>query len=494
MRYVSRRILAFFRAIPPFITTTRQAAHFRWALSHTHGLQGLFTINLVLYIQRLLAVAALTATAFGAAPPKIFPYTFTQQDLPNGLRLIVVPTDFPNIVATYIVVQTGSRNEVEPGHTGFAHLFEHMMFKGTEKFPQEKYTGTMQRIGATSNAFTTEDFTVYYTVFSKEDLATVLEMEADRFRNLKYTEPELKTEALAVLGEYNKNASDPSSRMEEVLDDTAFDRSTYKHTTMGFLKDIQDMPNQFEYSRNFFDRYYRPEYTTIVVVGDVKAKAVRDLVDKFWGDWKPGKYKAEIPQEPPQQGARTAHIDWPTPTLSILEIAYKGPAYTDTAKDTAALDALALLAFSPGSDLYHKLVVEEQKVAALSASAPRNVDPSLFEIEARVKKEADIDSVRDQILATVKSFQETPVDADRLSAVRKHLRYALAQRMQSSDAIAGILARYVALRRTPETINNLYDQYAALTPEDIQRAAAKYLMENSRTIVTLTPKAAGGGQ
>jgi zinc protease len=447
----------------------------------------------VLLNLRFLPVALLALAAWGAAPPKILPYAYTQQDLPNGLRLIVVPTDFPNIVATYIVVQTGSRNEVEPGHTGFAHLFEHLMFKGTEKYPQEKYTAALQRMGASSNAFTTEDFTCYYTVASKEDLGTVLEMEADRFRNLKYTEPELKTEALAVLGEYNKNSSNPSARLEEVLADTAFDRSTYKHTTMGFLKDVQDMPNQYEYSLKFFDRYYRPEYTTILVVGDVKPKPVRDLVDKFWGDWKAGNYKPEIPQEPPQEAPRTARVDWPTATLPMVVVAYKGPAYMDSAKDTAALDALAFLAFSPTSELYQKLVVEEQNAASLAADAPNNVDPGLFEIEARVKNAADLDSVRDRILATVKSFQEKPVDAARLDAVRKHLRYALAQRMQSSDAIAGILARYVALRRTPETINNLYDQYATLTPEDVQQAAAKYLTENARTIVTLMPKTAGGG-
>jgi zinc protease len=438
-------------------------------------------------------MALLAAAAWAAAPAKILPYPYTQQDLPNGLRLIVVPTDYPNIVATYIVVQTGSRNEVEPGHTGFAHLFEHLMFKGTEKYPQEKYTAALQRMGASSNAFTTEDFTCYYTVTSKEDLGTVLEMEADRFRNLKYTEPELKTEALAVLGEYNKNSSNPAARLEEVLADTAFDRSTYKHTTMGFLKDVQDMPSQYEYSLKFFDRYYRPEYATILVVGDVKPKAVRDLVDKFWGDWKAGNYRPEIPQEPPQEAPRTARVDWPTATLPIVLIAYKGPAYTDSAKDTAALDALAFLAFSPTSELYQKLVVEEQKAASLGADAPNNVDPGLFEIEARVKNAADLDSIRDWILATVKSFQEKAVDAARLDAVRKHLRYALAQRMQSSDAIAGILARYVALRRTPETINNLYDQYAALTPEDVQQAASKYLRENARTIVTLMPKTAGGG-
>lgn len=434
------------------------------------------------------------AAAFAAsAPGKVFPYSYTQEDLPNGLRLIVAPTDFPNIVATYIVVQTGSRNEVEPGHTGFAHLFEHLMFKGTKTYPQEKYTETLRRIGASSNAFTTDDYTCYYTVFSKEDLPTVLAMEADRFQNLKYDEPEFKTETLAVLGEYNKNSSNPGSKLREVLADTAFDRHTYKHTTMGFLKDIQDMPNQYDYSLKFFDRYYRPEFTTILVVGDVKAKAVRDLVDQAWGAWKRGSYKPDIPVEPPQDGPRTAKIDWQGATLPIVTIAFKGPAYADDAKDTAALDALAFLGFSPNSDLYQKLVIEEQKVVSLGASAPSRVDPALFSISARVKKEADLDYVRDQILAAVQSFQEKPVDAARLDAVRKHLRYELALGLDSSDAIAGTLASYVALRRTPETLNRLYDQYASLTPEDVQKAAAKYLAENRRTTVTLTAAAARGG-
>src|SRR6266567_6009565 len=125
-----------------------------------------------------LATAAFAAPAFAAqSPSKIFPYEYSQEDLPNGLRLITVPTDYPNIVAAYIVVQTGSRNEVEPGHTGFAHLFEHLMFKGTEKFPSVKYNEMVRRIGAASNAFTSDDFTCYYTMFSKEDLGTVLMME-----------------------------------------------------------------------------------------------------------------------------------------------------------------------------------------------------------------------------------------------------------------------------------------------------------------------------
>jgi zinc protease len=423
--------------------------------------------------------------AWAAQPQKVFPYDYTQEDLANGLRLISVPTDYANIVAVYIVVQTGSRNEVEAGHTGFAHLFEHLMFRGTEKYPPEKFNQILNRIGAASNASTSDDFTVYYTTFSKEDLETVLAMEADSFQHLKYAEPDFKTETLAVLGEYNKNSASPFSKLNEVMQDTAFDRHTYKHTTMGFLKDIQDMPNQYEYSLKFFDRYYRPEYTTIVVVGDIKPKAVRALVDKYWGDWKRGSYKPEIPVEPEQNGPRTAHVDWPSPTLPIVAVAFKGPAYDDATKQTAALDALSYLAFSSTSDLYQKLVVQEQRADALSGRAPGSVDPSLFQITARVKKAEDLDYVRDQVLETVKAFQEKPVDPARLDTVRKRLRYQVALSMDNSDTIAQILSRYVALKRTPETMNALYDQYAKLTPEDVQ-AAANFLVEKHRTIVTLT--------
>jgi zinc protease len=431
----------------------------------------------------LVLAAALT---LAAQPKKIFPYDYTQEDLPNGLRLITVPTDYANIVAVQIVVQTGSRNEVEPGHTGFAHLFEHLMFRGTPKISPEKYNQTLNRIGAASNASTYNDKTIYYTTFSKEDLETVLGMEADRFQNLKFAEPEFKTESLAVLGEYNKNSANPLNKLSEALYNTAYDRHTYKHTTMGFLDDIKDMPNQYEYSKKFFDRYYRPEYTTIVVVGDVKPKAVRALVDKYWGEWKKGSYHPDIPVEPPQDGPRTTKVDWPSPTLPLIMIGYKGPAYNDATRETAALDALSYLAFSSNSELYQQLVVKEQKADAIFGGAPSDVDPGLFEIVARVKRIEDMDYVRDQILATVKQFRDKPVEAAKLDQVRKRLRYESALRMDNSDAIAGILAQYVALKRTPETMNALFDEYAKLTPEDIRQAAAKYLVDKGRTIATLT--------
>ena len=288
-------------------------------------------------MRRLLALClpllALAACSGSKPAAQVFPFPYSVDDLPNGLRLVTVPTGFPNVVALYIVVQTGSRNEIEPGKSGFAHLFEHMMFRGTEKFPPERFEAVFQAAGAQTNAYTSDDRTVYHAVFSKEDLETVLEAEADRFQNLRYAEDAFKTETRAVLGEYNKNSANPLRKLEEALQDTAFTRHTYKHTTMGFLRDVEDMPNQYQYSLTFFDRWYRPEYTIVCVVGDVERQAVLGLVNKYWGAWKRGTYKTDIPAEPPQTAPKTTHVDWPTPTLPLVAVAFRAPAYDDETKD-----------------------------------------------------------------------------------------------------------------------------------------------------------------
>ena len=433
----------------------------------------------------LALLAAMTLTA-AAQPQKVFPLPYDQSDLPNGLRVITIPTGYPNVVSLHIVVQAGSRNEVEPGKSGFAHLFEHMMFRGTRNYPPAKYEEIMKEAGASTNAYTSDDLTSYHATFSKEDLETILKVEADRFQNLEYSPDIFKTETTAVLGEYNKNSASPTSKLFEVLRDTVFDKHTYKHTTMGFLADIKNMPNQFDYSRQFFDRYYRPEYTTVIIAGDLDSKAAKALVEKYWSSWKRGSFKTEIPVEPPQTAARKAHVDWPSPTLPWLEVAYRAPAYSDTEKDSAALDLLGYLGFSSNSDLYQRLVIRDQKVDVLSPDSSSHVDPYLFGIRSRVKKASDLSDVEEQIISTLNGFKDTLVSAEKLDSVKKHLKYQFALRMDNSEAIAGTVARYVALRRSPETINRLYDLYDSVTPEDIREVARKYFGEDSRTIVTLT--------
>src|SRR5262249_6246672 len=211
-----------------------------------------------LILLALMTTASASAAA-PSAPSDVLPFSATVRTLSNGLRVIVVPTGFPNIVSVQIPVQTGSRNEVEPGKSGFAHFFEHMMFRGTPEYPPDKYNDIVTRAGARQNAYTTNDFTNYHTTFAKEDLETVLKIEADRFQHLSYDPAPFKTEARAVLGEYNKNSANPLVKMEEAQHEAAFTTSTYKHTTMGFIQDIETMPNQYENSKEFFSRWYRPE-------------------------------------------------------------------------------------------------------------------------------------------------------------------------------------------------------------------------------------------
>jgi zinc protease len=437
-------------------------------------------------------IALLTAVLLLAAcggtqseEDEIFPYAYQVDDFDNGLRLVTVNTGYPNIVALYIVVQVGSRNEVEPGRSGFAHLFEHMMFRGTEKYPPEKWEEVMQAAGAQTNAYTSDDRTVYHAVFSKEDLEPILALEADRFQNLKYSEEIFRTETRAVLSEYNKNFSSPLRKLDEVLRNEAFQKHTYKHTTMGFVEDVENMPTMYDYWLQFFDRYYRPEYTVVSVIGDVTPEQVRPMVEKYWGGWKRGDYKAEIPAEPPQPEAKRVTTSFHAPTLPWISVSFHAPGYSDETVDSAVLDVILFHAFSENSELYKKLVLDEQKVDVLFPDYSDHVDPYLFSVVARVKDPADVEYVEQQMLAAFEKLKQQPIPADELESVKSHLRYQFALGMNSTAAIADTLAHYLSLRRTPETVNKRYALYQQVTPEAITTVAKKYFVESGRTVATL---------
>lgn len=419
----------------------------------------------------------------------ILPFKATETTLPNGLKVIVVPTGFPNIVSLQIPVQTGSRNEVEPGKSGFAHFFEHIMFKGSKEMNKERANKILTEAGARENAYTTDDFTNYYITFAKEDLETMLRLQAERFQRLEYSEAEFKTEARAVLGEYNKNASNPTQKLFETLRENAFSTHTYRHTTMGFIRDIEDMPNQYAYSRTFFDRWYRPERTTIIIAGDVDAKKVLPLVEKYWGDWKRGTYTVAIPVEPAPAGAKYTHVEWPSPTSPYVTVAFRNAAFSETVNENAALDMVATLYFGPTSELYKRLVQREQKVDFVSAGNTSNADPELFTVFARIKKPEDATYVRDAILSTIAEARTNLVSAQRLEEAKSNVRYSFVRSMDNTDRIASILARFVRYNRSYNTINRAYDLYDKLTPADLQKTAARYFTDAGLLVTTLSNKA-----
>jgi zinc protease len=437
----------------------------------------------------LLATALSATTAAAAGPPedaKVFPFAINQVTLDNGLKIVSIPFDSPGIVAYYTVVRTGSRNEVEPGKSGFAHFFEHMMFRGTEKYSKDAYNEMLKSIGADNNAWTSDDETVYHTLASADALETIMDIESDRFMNLKYSEEDFRTEAGAILGEYNKNYSSPFMTIYEKMREAAYSSHTYKHTTMGFLKDIEDMPNQYQYSLEFFDRWYRPENCVLVIVGDFNQEKLVAMAGKYYGPWKRGSYTLEVPEEPPQTGEKIVHLPWKAKTLPIVSIGYHGPEFSDDEIDMPAIDLLSQVVFSETSELYKKLVIEEQLVEGVQGSQGDSRDAGMFLIFTRVKDPKDIDRVREMIYAAIDEAKTKPVSAERLRDIKSHLKYQYAMGLDNPNTVARNISHYIQLTGDPESVNRVYQMYDAVTPEDIMKVAARYMTKENRTVVILT--------
>lgn len=425
-----------------------------------------------------------SAAPTDAAAP-IFPYPWEQKTLANGLRVIVIPTPSAGLVSYRTVVRTGARDEFEKGATGFAHFFEHMMFRGTEKYPAEKYNEIVTRMGADSNAYTSTDMTVYQFDVAKADLPTVIEIEADRFMNLSYGEEAFKTEAGAVYGEYRKNRSSPFFVLYEAVRREAFSKHTYAHTAMGFVDDIKAMPQKYEYSRSFFNRYYRPDNCVIVVTGDVEPEATFALIEQHYGAWKSGYVAPKIKPEPEQKRERRVEIEYEGKTLPRVWVAYKGGAFDPDDRVWVASLVLAELAFGETSDIYKELRLDQQKVEDLQAGAATERDPELFSVIATIKSEADLEHVLTRINETVAQYRELPPDAAKVEAVKSNMRYRYLLGLDTASAVADEVAGFVGVAGDLNEIEVLYRNLSAVTPDDVREAARRWLIDKHRTTVVL---------
>ena len=437
-----------------------------------------------------IAAGCLALTARGQTPERhdvkdIIPYPATTQTLANGLRVIVVPMPSDGLATFWTIVRTGSRDEYEDGRTGFAHFFEHMMFRGTERYPADAYSKTMIGIGADANAYTTDDYTAFHESFAAVDLETVMTLESDRFQHLAYSKAAFQTEAGAVYGEYRKTRTDPMFALFEKLQATAFEKHTYGHTTMGYERDIAAMPTLYDYSREFFHRYYRPENTVLFVAGDVDPPAVLALAKKYYSDWQRGYVTPNVPAEPPQQRERHVDVGYDGRSLPILSVAYKLPAFDPTDRIRVAADLLVDLAYGETSSVYRQLVLDEQSVEFLVATANRNRDPTLIDVTARVKDPTKVNDVLAVIDRAAAKYRAAPPDPARLAALQQRLHYGFLMSLQTPDRVASRLAPFVALTGNLEGVRELYATYAAVIPADVQAAAEHYLDSERRTVAVL---------
>jgi zinc protease len=430
----------------------------------------------------LIAVPTLGSAQTSATRDSLITYPTHIEVLDNGLESIVISMPGSGLVSYWSIVRTGSRDEYEPGHTGFAHFFEHMMFRGTERYPADAYNEALTAIGASRNAFTSDDMTAYYVSIPAEDLELVMDLESDRFRNLAYSESDFRTEAGAVYGEYRKNITNPFFVLYEAIMGAAFEAHTYRHTTMGYEEDIAAMPGMYEYSLSFFSRYYRPDNTILLIVGDVEADAAMSLVRKYYADWPAGYVPPRITPEPVQSEEKSVEVTYDGRSLPILALAYKFDAFDPSNRLRVAADLLTEMAFGSTSELYKKLVIDEQLVEFLQADPGVNRDPGLLDLYTRVKDPERIDDVLASIDAAIDTFRDTLVADDDLAALKSRLRYGFLMGMETPDAVARGLSRLIAVSGGIEAVDELYRAYETVTAEDVRDAARRYLDTERRTV------------
>jgi zinc protease len=435
----------------------------------------------------LALLVTLTATAAFAGvteEEKIFPFTYKKVELDNGFRAYLIEAKGSGQFAYITIVRTGSRDEWEPGHSGYAHLIEHLLFKGTEKYPD--YDAVLTSIGASHNAGTSSDVTSYYVVGAGDTLETVFKLESDRFQNLDYSEALFKTETGALLGEYYQSRSNPFSILYETLKDTAFDNHTYKHTTIGLEADVIAMPTQYEYCLSFYSRYYRPENCVLLVAGDFDVEIAEEWVRKYYSDWAPGYIQPEITAEEPQTEARVREVTFKGQTLPLLNVAYKAPAWSATDKTAVATQILGTIAFGPTSEIYKRLVVKEQKVQNLNASFGLLRDPYLLTIGTMVKNPADVDEVRKAIEETAAKFRDELCDAKVLEDTKRNMKYGFLMGLETPLGIIYSLSGIVVNTGGIESVEDYYKTIMSITPEDVREAARLYFVDAAKTIIKLT--------
>ena len=259
---------------------------------------------------------------------------------------------------------------------------------------------------------------------------------------------------------------------------------------MGFLKDIEDMPNQFEYSLEFFERWYRADNAVLVVAGDVVPEKVFDLARRYYGAWRPGIVPLRTPVEPEQTEERTAQIAWAAPTLPLLAMAFHAPAFDADDVDVRALDVAAQAYFAPTSELHKELVLDRQWVDVLTAGAEDKRDPGYFLVLARIKEASRARDVRAAIERTLAIAGSTPLTEERLGEVRSRLRYGFLSGLMTPEQVATTICHYVQLTGETSAIDRSFATLDAVTAQDVRRSAAAVFRRSNRTVVTLTPKEA----
>jgi zinc protease len=409
--------------------------------------------------------------------------------LANGMQIIVWPDhDIPN-VALYNWVRVGSRNEV-PGITGLAHFFEHMMFNGTSQRAPGEFDRVLESNGASNNAFTTSDVTVYQDWFPHSALETVFELEADRLRNLAFDPKTIESERNVVHSERRLRVDDShEGRLEEQVQATAFLAHPYGIPTIGWPSDILSWT--VDDLKAFFATNYAPNNCTLVLVGDIEPDKVIALARKYFESIPAHSPPKPIKtQEPAQLGERRVDINTDAQT-PLLQFAYHGIAGSD--KRLPALDLLSrALTDGDASRLYRSLVLEQKLAISVDSSLDSGFDPGLIWFYLSLPAGADPKRTELAFSEQIQRFVKEGITPQELSRARSQALADFWRRLATINGKAQALGSYAVLRGGYERLFDAPRAYESVTVQDIQQLASELLRATNRTVGTLIVPAPSG--
>jgi zinc protease len=438
----------------------------------------------------VLGVVLLVSSAGPTSVVRPTPFNYTMTTLPNGLQVVYLEDHSTPITHLAIWYHVGSKDE-KPGRTGFAHLFEHLMFKGSKNVRPDQHPSLITSVGGQSNAFTDEDATVYWETVPAQYLPLVLWMEADRMASLDVSDEKFKTEREVVKEERRmRYENQPYGRLPEIIFDKAFTTHPYKHQTIGTMADLEAA--SIEDVRAFHGTYYVPNNATVALVGDFDTQQAKALVEQYLGLVPKGKpVPRDIAAEPPHKAEEryTVTEPWPLPAVVVsYHITFDGN------PDSYPLHILAkILSDGDSSRIYRALVYDKQLALAAFGEAKLIEHPNLFYAVAIAQPGHKPEEVQKALLDEVDRVKTDGVTAEELNRAKRQFArdYIFGRETVQQKALQ--LAHAIVIHNDIKTADGEFDLFQNVTQADVQRVARTYFTPEARMLLTVMPTSPAGG-
>ena len=429
----------------------------------------------------------LISQSSGLAQTRMPQLKFTDRTLPNGMRVLTAADRSSPTVAIQVWYHVGSKDDPQK-RSGFAHLFEHIMFKSTKNMRSEMMDRLTEDVGGFNNAFTSDDVTVYFEVVPSNYLETLLWAEADRLSGLNVDDPNFKSERDVVKEEFRQGVlAPPYGRFGYLLQERSFLEHPYKRPTIGSIEDLDAAA--LKDVQEFHATYYRPDNATLVVVGDFEQKQLDGWIDKYFGPIaKPAKPLPRVEVKEPARKSEIRLTEYGRNDLPAVGITYLTPRQSDPDSDVLRV-ADALLSAGESSRLYHSLVYTQQLAAEVDSSAEVREDASLFVLTAVLSEGKKVEDAEKSLLAEIRKLQDTPVPAAELEKAKNQIITNQLRQLETSNGKALALGEAAVLLGDAARVNTDLARLQAVTAADIQRVMKKYFTDTNRFVFYYLPEA-----